>query len=311
MIIGNKSNIKNKGNGPQVLVENKLTFAAHNVELGIYDTYQQAERVALSSDQLLFCSMVSGKKVMHAQNDQYQCDFLPHESFVIAPEHTVEIDFPVAQFDDPTTCIAIEISKDKIQNISQQLNENIRMPTEFEQWHHQKQLIHTHHTSETQSLLNRIVQIFTENHPDRNYLVDLAITELTVRLLRDQGRDFLMSFAQQQPDHNGINEALKYINDHVSKNIDIAILCKLACMSRSKFYLVFKAQLGCSPVAFQYQLRMKKAALLLKQQVNITQVCFDLGFINTSHFSRCFKHFYGMSPRHYKFRHQINITQKH
>jgi len=44
--------IKNNRNNPQVLVENKLTFAAHECELGIYDTYQQAKRVALSSDQL-------------------------------------------------------------------------------------------------------------------------------------------------------------------------------------------------------------------------------------------------------------------
>ena len=296
--------IKNNRNSPQVLVENKLTFAAHECELGIYDTYQQAERVALSSDQILFCGMVTGKKIMHAENDHYQSAFLPHESFVIAPNKKVEIDFPIAQINDPTTCIAIEISKDKVQQISQKLDQHIVMPKEFGQWQYQEELLHTHHTSETQILLNRIVHIFTENHPDRNYLVELAITELTVRLLRHQARDFLVSFSRQQPDHNGLNAVLTYMEQHLSENIEVESLCRIACMSRSRFYTQFKLQLGCTPIALQQQLRLKKATTMLKQQLSITQVCFDLGFINTSHFSRSFKSFYGMTPSQYKLRHQ-------
>ena len=303
MIIGK---IKNNRHKPKVLVENKVSFAAHNAELSIYDTYQQAERVALHSDQLLFCGMVTGKKIMHANNDHYQQSFLPHESFVMAPNQTVEIDFPVAQLDKPTTCLAIEISKDKIQQICDHLNSNTAMPKAFGHWQYQDRLVHTHHNSETQALLNRIVQIFTENHPDRNYLVDLAVSELTVRLLRHQAREFIVSFSQNEPDHNGINAALTYINQHLAEPIDIDLLCKLACMSRTKFFIEFKNLLGCSPAAFQHQMRLKKAAQLILQGTRITQVCFDLGFTNPSHFSRSFKLFFGMSPSQYKAKPLLN-----
>ena len=40
-----------------VLIENKVTFAADNSELSIYDTYESAQKVALHSDELLFCAM--------------------------------------------------------------------------------------------------------------------------------------------------------------------------------------------------------------------------------------------------------------
>ena len=46
--------IENLRKAPQVLVENKISFAGPESELSIYDTYQQAQRVKLKSDQLLF-----------------------------------------------------------------------------------------------------------------------------------------------------------------------------------------------------------------------------------------------------------------
>lgn len=52
--------IENSRSSPKVLVENKVTFAGPESELSIYDTYEQAERVQLKSDQLLFCAMVTG-----------------------------------------------------------------------------------------------------------------------------------------------------------------------------------------------------------------------------------------------------------
>ncbi len=60
-------------------------------------------------------------------------------------------------------------------------------------------------------------------------------------------------------------------------------------------------------MAYQLQSRLKKAAVLLKKGEQITQVCFSLGFTNTSHFSRSFKKFYGISPRQYKDRYLTSL----
>ena len=71
----------NKKQMPKVLVENKISFAGPESELSIYDTYEQAERVKLKSDQLLFCAMVSGKKVMHADKNDFITEFIFKLSF--------------------------------------------------------------------------------------------------------------------------------------------------------------------------------------------------------------------------------------
>jgi len=293
----------NKKQMPKVLVENKISFAGPESELSIYDTYEQAERVKLKSDQLLFCAMVSGKKVMHTGKNDFTTEFIPHESFIMAPNKTVEIDFPIAQWKAPTTCLAIEVSLDRVKNTAQKLNQLTPLKEEFGCWEYSQQLMHTHHNNETEALLNRIVHIYTENHPDRNFMIDLAVSELTVRLLRQQTRDFMLNFCNEEPDHNGLNAVLNYITLHLGDNLDINYLCKIACMSRTKFFIQFKRHLGCTPMAFQHQLRLKKAGALIKHGKQITQVCFELGFNNASHFCRSFKQFYGMSASDYKAKH--------
>jgi len=292
---------------PQVLVENKISFAGPESELSIYDTYQQAQRVKLKSDQLLFCAMVSGKKVMHSSDDSFDgdsfdSDFLPQESFIMTPDSCVEIDFPIANLSQPTTCLAIEISSDRIKQVAASLNEQQPLHKDFGHWQYQHKLLHTQHNSETQGLLNRIVQMYGENHPNRSAMIALAVSELTIRLLHHQTRDFILSFSSLQPDHNGLTAVLAFIKQHLSEQLDIDDLARLACMSRTKFFNEFKQHLGCSPIAFQQQSRLKKAAVMLKNGEKITTSCFALGFTNTSHFSRTFKSFYGFSPSQYKKR---------
>ena len=295
-------------NPPKVLVENKLSFAGPESELSIYDTYQQAEKVKLQSDQLLFCAMVTGKKVMHSTLDNFHGEFLPHESFIMAPGSSVEIDFPIAQISQPTTCLAIEISCERVQQVSAMLNQQQPLNQAFGHWQYDNKLVHTHHNSETQSVLNRIVHIYTENHPDRSAMVALAVSELTIRLLHQQTREFILAFSQQEPDHNGLNAAINQIELHLSESLSIDELARISCMSRTKFFHEFKVHLGCSPMVYQLQSRLKKAGKLLKQGQQITQTCFALGFTNTSHFSRCFKKFYGISPRQYKERYLTRLA---
>jgi len=287
---------------PKVLVENKISFDGPQSQLSIYDTFEKATKVELRSDQPLFCAMISGKKVMHSSDDNYHSDFMPHESFVMAPNQTVEIDFPVAQLSQPTRCLAIEISTDRIQQIADQLNHHQQRNKEFGHWHYQPQIVHTHHNAQTQALLQRMTHIFSENHQDRSYMIDLAVNELTTRLLRQQSRELMMSFCIENSDHSGMAAVISFIETNLAQHLEIDYLCKLACMSRTKFFSEFKQHLGCTPLVFQQQQRLRKAHSLIGEGRQITQVCFELGFISCSHFSRLFKQFYGISPKAFQNR---------
>lgn len=283
---------------PKVLVENKVSFTADCSELSIYDTYQKAQRVGLKSDQLMFCGMISGKKIMHTS--RIDNIFVPHESFVMAPNQAVEIDFPEAELDNPTTCLAIEIAPERVFEVANKMNKQSPKLKEFGDWQYQETALHTHHTTQTQALLDRMVTIFSENDPDRHFLIDLAVSELSARLLRQQTRDFIISHCERDPQMNHINAVVNHILHNLEQPLDIERLCKLACMGRTKFFNEFKNHLGCSPIVFQQQERLKKAAKLLQKGHQVTEVGYDVGFQNISHFSKAFRAFFGQCPSFYK-----------
>jgi AraC-like DNA-binding protein len=296
-----KSPLSKRRGNRQLLIENKLTFLGPESELSIYDTYRVASRVGLDAPQLMYCGMVKGKKIMHdgSQNEQGKI-FLPHESYVMPPGGYVEIDFPDANEAQPTTCLTLELTKDRLEAISERMRDITTLDNIDHDWQYQPQVIHTHHTTDTQQLLERLVSLFTQNHPDKEMMMDLSVSELIIRLLRQQGRGVLLSYSRYAPDTNGITAVIHYLENNIAKPLDIELLCRCACMSRSKLYIEFKKQLGCSPSEYLHQQRLKLAAERLQLGKTITESCYDVGFKDLSHFSRRFTQFFNCSPSQYR-----------
>ena len=292
---------------PKTLVENKISFAADESEVSIYDTYEKASRVRLQAGELLLCGMLSGKKIMHSEGVKNRVEeqvFLPHESFIMAPGERVEIDFPDATMSSPTTCLTVEIAKEKVLKIHERMYENLPALSGDAIWQPGASfpILHTHHSQETQQLLNQLTHLFTENHPDRKLLIDLHISELIVRMLRHTTREFLLRYCNRDPEANSLVAALYWINKNLPKPLDIDALSKHACMSRSSLYELFRKQLGCSPLEWQQQTRLTLAAERIKNGESITVVSYDLGFNTPSHFCHRFKNLFGCTASEYKLK---------
>lgn len=289
---------------PTKLVENRVSFAGPHAELSIYDTYEKANKVSLQADSLLYCGMVKGAKVMHTKHEQ-DIPFMPHESFILAPQEEVFIDFPEANLHSPTTCLTIEISKERVAQLCDRMND-VMNPHQFSGLDSldPNKPLHTLHTQATQQVLDRLVSDFVQNDPDRDLLVDFGVSELVTRILRHHGREALLHFTNTMPDANGLTAALSYIETNLSLPLEIDHLSKLSCMSRSRFYQEFKRHLGCTPNEYQHQRRMSVALELLKQRRSATEVSMELGYQSLSHFSRRFHQHFGVSPR--QIQNQIN-----
>ncbi|MCG7547410.1 helix-turn-helix domain-containing protein [Pseudoalteromonas sp. Of7M-16] len=280
------------------LVENRVHFASNDVELSIYDTYENAQHIRLYSNNVLFCGMLTGKKVMHVNSCDYHQAFLPNESFVLAPEQAVYIDFPTACIDRPTTCLAIEISRDKIAAVAEQLNQHNDSPELLYNYH--PELVHNEHNAQTQQLLNRLTHLFCENAPQRDFYIDLALNELVARLLQQQSRDLLFQQVAQCNFKTGIHAAIDYMKHNLSEQLDIDKLCKIACMSRSKFFDQFKKRIGTTPQNWLHGQKLMSARTLLERGESVTSVAFTLGFSHPSQLSRSFKKAFNKTPKQYQ-----------
>ena len=73
------------------------------------------------------------------------------------------------------------------------------------------------------------------------------------------------------------------------------------CMERTGLYKKLKSMSGITPVAFMRNVRLQRAAALLKEgEKSVNEVADITGFGSPSYFAKCFKKAYGILPSEYK-----------
>ena len=103
-----------------------------------------------------------------------------------------------------------------------------------------------------------------------------------------------------------IKEALTYIEQNFQNDISVEGIAKSCGLNRSYFGRIFKDAIGKSPKEFIMDYRMVKATELLKlTDLTIGDIGNAVGYPNQLHFSRAFKHTYGMSPREWRNKNKI------
>jgi len=86
-------------------------------------------------------------------------------------------------------------------------------------------------------------------------------------------------------------------------NLSLENFAELCHRSLSSFKRDFQKQYNISPGKWLVNKRLEYSAVLLKNnQMNISQVVFDCGFEDLSHFSRAFKNRFGVSPTQFRYR---------
>jgi len=90
------------------------------------------------------------------------------------------------------------------------------------------------------------------------------------------------------------------LQSHLDEAPDIASLAREAGMSEPKMRKLFKQTFGKGVFEYYQSMRMQEAARLLKEKrLTVSEVGYQLGFTNLSHFSRVFEQHTGMKPKKY------------
>lgn len=104
-----------------------------------------------------------------------------------------------------------------------------------------------------------------------------------------------------------IKEALAYIEQNFQNPITVEDIADRCGLNRSYFGKIFRDTIGRPPQEFLMNYRMIKAAELLKlTTLSIADIGNAVGYPNQLHFSRAFKHIYGVSPREWRNANRIN-----
>jgi len=153
------------------------------------------------------------------------------------------------------------------------------------------------------SLQKIVDEIVTESVDKTFELFFLRIKseELICRLLMElEKRDEKHLVSLNIHDIQSIYKVKEQMLEHLVIPPVIKELAVCANMSPSKLKRLFKQIFGNSIFSYYQEFRMKEAARLLKEEKqSVSDVGYQLGFTNLSHFSRVFKEHIGMKPKQY------------
>lgn len=287
------------------LVENRTIYSANNSELNLFETHQAAYKVSLTFQEPIIASMIQGKKVMHI-DDMPGFDFFPDQSVVLAPGKEMIIDFPEADFTNPTRCLALALDPTTISETVAFFNSKTAIENDQtnNQWNLNRDPInpaYLDHTIEINGLINRLVTTFKANNQSKDALLELMIKELIVRLLQTKAKGSILQGLDGLFNTNRIAASTKYIREHLTEKLTIEELAKRSYMSVSNFYKSFKNTVGESPVDYINSERIKFAKhLIISTNKQLADIAFQSGFNNVSYFNRQFKKQEHMTPNAYR-----------
>lgn len=153
-----------------------------------------------------------------------------------------------------------------------------------------------------EDLFNEMLQEYIE---EREYY-EISIKANLLKVLTIIAREY----EQQKHDtshrlfdkyRNAIEGAIKYINNNYTEKLYIEDVCKIAMMSQTYFSYLFKQITGNTFTEYVNALRIHKAMqMLVESELSVSEICFAVGFNDTTYFNRVFRRETGISPGKYK-----------
>lgn len=145
-------------------------------------------------------------------------------------------------------------------------------------------------------------QAIEQVESNKNHMNDEENKEMTENQeIHDCKSDKSLMNIMTEGDLQFIRQTTQLIIENMSNaDFNINILCREMAMSRTLFFSRLKSLTGKGPQEFIRIIRLQKAAELLKEGRNVTEVAADTGFVNTKYFSSLFKKQFGVQPSKYE-----------
>lgn len=157
-------------------------------------------------------------------------------------------------------------------------------------------------TGETKRLIgNRIEAMENQSSLDKLLGLLTVLTELErsneYKILNADG----FSMEMQKQDNDRINSVFNYVKDHFQESIALEEVSSLVSMTSPSFCRYFKKITNKTFTTFVNEYRLVHASKLLAEKpISISEICFESGFNNFSHFNKSFKSYTGKSASQYR-----------
>ena len=131
--------------------------------------------------------------------------------------------------------------------------------------------------------------------------VDISGKDALPAIVADQENASKPEIELDELDKRLLDQITKVVEENmVDSNFNVTMLQEKMGMGNKQLYRKVKALTGQTPVEYIRDMRLRKAAMLLKAgKFSVSEVMYTVGFSNSSYFSKCFNKAFGMTPTEY------------
>ncbi|HEX2945478.1 MAG TPA: AraC family transcriptional regulator [Clostridia bacterium] len=267
-------------------LEKNNRLETNYLRLLYYEFAQKYTGVYKSYEYNRLCTIIEGEKQVSV-NQGAPFSYDSSQFLLMPPDSRIQM-----EINRPTKALVIELDDKLIKNVSEKISIDYSVDYDLLT---QDRLLCGNGTPEIKISLNRILDILSKSKGNIEFLLDLYAQELVYNLIQIKGVDQVLNLELDNP----IFKAVKYMKGNYMQPISIKQISSDLNMSEANFCQCFKRISGITPKDYLTNLKLAKAKDMLRYS-NVTEVAFDLGYENISHFIALFKAKYGITPKQYK-----------
>ena len=149
--------------------------------------------------------------------------------------------------------------------------------------------------------MNSMLPHFRNERAMDPQLVDLKLRELLLNIASDPRNDAFVASFQAMMQSRALDRMRRIMEDNYMFNLSLEAYARMCGRSLSAFKRDFQQLYQAAPGRWLREQRLRRAKLLLSAgDLQVSEVAFQCGFENLSHFSKSFKEEFGHSPTELK-----------
>lgn len=246
----------------------------------------ETKKETMWTDQGYFVYVLEGTKIWHipgktVELKQGQC------LFVKKGAHIIE------QVFDTKFCLVVFFVSDQF--IADTIRDHVK-PSDVQQ-KNIPAITYVDTDNSLHAFFNSIVAYFLDNQNVNKNLLELKFRELILNVANNRHNQELTSYFHSLIANNPIETMRKILEENFQYNLHIEDYARMCGRSLSAFKRDFETAFKTTPGRWLLERRLQHAQILIRtSQQPISEIAFDSGFENTSHFSRAFKQYFGYPP---------------
>ncbi|MES2780052.1 MAG: AraC family transcriptional regulator [Bacteroidota bacterium] len=247
----------------------------------------ESKKETIWTDQSYFVYVLEGTKIWHIPDKAFelkqgQCLFVKKGAHII--EQVFDTTFCLIVFFISDNFIANTLGNHQLQ---EPVSANGSMPV----------ISYIHTDNSLHAFFNSIATYFMDYQKVNTDLLELKFRELILNVINDPHNKEVTSYFHSLTANNHGETMRKILEENFQYNLRIENYARLCGRSLSAFKRDFETYFKTTPGKWLLARRLQHARILIHtSEKSISEIAFESGFENSSHFSRAFKQYYGYPP---------------